>query len=971
MAAPLAMICFLLLCSCPTVSQGAASWLSHDRDRVPFIPDPAATTELRVRIGYDGWVDTAVIYYTTDGSEPLGSFGAGTDTTQVSPMAWDHNDPNDGMGEPAWYIGTLPALPKGTLIRYRIGSWHSGGGDEVFADNAATAAGTADEWHVRVAAPPWPGVGYPAIRFWKEEGVVGNNNMNVMIDRNGSVYDIYYPTVGNHNGVACENEGYDGPQEHPPGTTGRGQMNLGMATVGLMVDGTIHWMTNDSPYPYQNVTQSYVADTNVIRTESDLDTAGADLHIQQYDFCPKDISYPTTAGSDEIRGIYVKRLFLRNDAGTAETFYVYFNADFNVNGNNMYDRMDYDLEHEAMIAWDNTQRNTSFSGEWNPRSFGSGYDKNVSLFFGVAGKVCDSTGGASGRPPDGNWRMQSDDDHQGWIGFELTVGPGETKEIDFAVIGAFEPGFATGTWDYWGGPGADWFYANSMADAQTATETAWRDWLAEGTTIDTPDDMYDELFRRGLLASSLHWDEVFGCIIAGMHNGAYPYVWPRDCVYAAVSLDRTGHRTEAAEVYRWLREIAYVNTTTEPWGRAFFYQKYTTDGHHIWNSPQVDETACVPWGVYFHYLCEGDPAFLSDNWTMVHDAAIASSTDSRLDSRLYYDDPFDLVHGNNIWEDRWDDFLYSNATVVRGLRDAARIAAVLGDTTDVPYFDLMAGRILSGMDGRLAWGGFNTDVSLLGLSVPFEVYPADDPRMLQLRTRILTDLAEPGDDTIWRYQGDTYWGGGPWWLATLWTGIYEAELQDRATGKEFVDLLKTRIDAVIEKRGPIGLGSEQIAPSWGQLYPDFDLQTAWPNVWESMSTLVDAIMMLLDFEPDAPAGSFRIEPKLPSGWSAMTFSNLRVGGHAFNVTVTESPGAVEAAFTHVTGGALEFNAVLRRPVDAGLTSVTVDGIPTAYVYDSTTGRVEVAGSLSTAAGGTTLVRVEYQGATSTPHWLWY
>ncbi|MCB9866669.1 MAG: hypothetical protein H6816_08565 [Phycisphaerales bacterium] len=53
------------------------------------------------------------------------------------------------------------------------------------------------------------------------------------------------------------------------------------------------------------------------------------------------------------------------------------------------------------------------------------------------------------------------------------------------------------------------------------------------------------------------------------------------------------------------------------------------------------------------------------------------SEDSSIDTRLYYNDSTNLMHSNNLWEDSFDEFIYSNASVVRGLEDAARIADVL------------------------------------------------------------------------------------------------------------------------------------------------------------------------------------------------------------------------------------------------------------------------------------------------------
>ena len=54
--------------------------------------------------------------------------------------------------------------------------------------------------------------------------------------------------------------------------------------------------------------------------------------------------------------------------------------------------------------------------------------------------------------------------------------------------------------------------------------------IARNVPVTTPDASYNTLFNRGLLATALHVDAAKGGIIAGFHNGAYPYCWPRDAV---------------------------------------------------------------------------------------------------------------------------------------------------------------------------------------------------------------------------------------------------------------------------------------------------------------------------------------------------------------------------------------------------------------------------------------------------------
>ncbi len=832
-----------------------------------------------------------------------------------------------------------------------------------------------------VRAPmAWPGkgwpyadhdVGYPPVSFWKEEGVVGNNYMNVQLDQNGTVYDVYYPSAGCVQGMGTRNEGYyGGPDTFPPWLTPelRGQMNLNQGMAGLRVDGITYWLSNEYGASYGSVEQEYLSDSNVIHTQAVLYANGQDIVVNQYDFCPKGITFPLDQGGVPNRGIYLKRFLITNQ-GPAKTAQFYFYLDPALNGGDVYDVMFADASRGAMVAYDNTWRTTSSSGEYNPTTIGD-YEKNVSIYLAVSLKLLNTVGGSVGTPATGSWRQNgSSDNSQGWIGLELTLPTWQTREIDVAIVGGFDNfAGATGTYDWQIAPVLDWFHAGNVSSLQAATDLYWQDWLAAGVLVDTPDDLLDTMYRRGLLATALHLDGNGGGVVAGMHNGAYPFVWPRDAVWAAITLDRAGHRAEAADVYRFLRDVAYRANDT--WGKGFWYQKYTTDGYVVWNAPQVDETAAIPWGAYHHYRVTGDSGFLSQNYTMIYEAGRASSEDSSIDSRLYYDDPYQLMHSNNLWEDAWGDFLYSNAAVERGLRDAAAVATVLGYPGDAALFTGRANAIHDGMTARLVWDGENTDISLLGLAWPMNVYGTQDPLISHVVDRIngvagdntgqihpLMNFAGEWQGLLNRYWGDTYWNGGPWTLATLWYGAYYAQRQDTNPGKGDIDNHKQRLDLVLARRGLIGLLAEQIAPSSSQLYPYFWHQAAWPNAWESMSFLADAIMLFLDQTPDAPGNTLRVEPKLPSGWSTMTFSNVPVGPHRIHVTCDEAAGVWTHTFVNATGAAVGYDTYIRIPAGPHDLAVTQNSSPVAYTYDAATGRVHVAGNLTTGINSTTVVRV--------------
>jgi GH15 family glucan-1,4-alpha-glucosidase len=60
------------------------------------------------------------------------------------------------------------------------------------------------------------------------------------------------------------------------------------------------------------------------------------------------------------------------------------------------------------------------------------------------------------------------------------------------------------------------------------------------------------------------------------------------------------------------------------------------------------------------------------------------------------------------------------------------------------------------------------DVSLMWLTVPFGVFPPEEPLMKATLERIRGDLFADGG--MHRYKEDSYYGGGAWLLLTAWYG---------------------------------------------------------------------------------------------------------------------------------------------------------------------------------------------------------
>ncbi len=115
-----------------------------------FFPAPqnaaGQPVSIYLKTAYQFEVNAAFLYYTTDGATfPEGAGGIpGNATTQVVPLFYIQHGNPDGIitsGYPTtdWWKGTLPALPGGTVLRYKIGAFSSNA-PSVFPSNAAAVA---------------------------------------------------------------------------------------------------------------------------------------------------------------------------------------------------------------------------------------------------------------------------------------------------------------------------------------------------------------------------------------------------------------------------------------------------------------------------------------------------------------------------------------------------------------------------------------------------------------------------------------------------------------------------------------------------------------------------------------------------------------------------------------------------------------------------------------------------------------
>ena len=106
------------------------------------------------------------------------------------------------------------------------------------------------------------------------------------------------------------------------------------------------------------------------------------------------------------------------------------------------------------------------------------------------------------------------------------------------------------------------------------------------------------------------------------------------------------------------------------------------------------------------------------------------------------------------------------AAALRGLEAAGRLLDDERWTAEADRIRVfMLDRLVDGTRFQRGAEDGRVDGSLLWLGVPFGVLPLDDPRIEATVEAVRRELTGP-DGGIYRYRGDTYFGGGEWLLLT-------------------------------------------------------------------------------------------------------------------------------------------------------------------------------------------------------------
>lgn len=321
-----------------------------------------------------------------------------------------------------------------------------------------------------------------------------------------------------------------------------------------------------------------------------------------------------------------------------------------------------------------------------------------------------------------------------------------------------------------------------------------------------------------------------GAYVASPNFPVYRYCWLRDGAFIADAMSRAGDVTSAEAFFGWCARVLTSRRTQVQSlvarrlaGEAipaadFLHTRYTLDGAEAdtdWWNFQLDGYGAWLWALDAH--------------SQRHGRSIDPFVDGAQLSASYIAAFWD--HPSYDWWEEHADHRHSStlAAIYAGLCAAGRWAGISRAVRDASAEAARAIEAAVRSDasrlGHLAkwFDGTAVDASLVAVSTPFDLLPADDPVMKATVERIEAELVHHGG--VHRYGSDTYYGGGEWLLLAALLGWHRLRRGDESGAIR-------QLEWVAAQATPSGELPEQVD---GHLLAP-EAEQAWLDRWGPIAT---------------------------------------------------------------------------------------------------------------------------------------
>ncbi len=313
-----------------------------------------------------------------------------------------------------------------------------------------------------------------------------------------------------------------------------------------------------------------------------------------------------------------------------------------------------------------------------------------------------------------------------------------------------------------------------------------------------------------------------GAYIASPNMANYAYCWFRDGTFIACAMDEVGEHDSAQRFYEWC--VTVINARSDVVERAllktacgeplsaddYLHTRYTLDGRDgtdaSWPNFQLDGLGTWLWGLREHLQATGRTT-LPEAWARAVDLTVRYLTG------LWQAPNYDC------WEES-NEYLHPHtlAAIYAGLRAAATLDETIalhasGVVADIRRFVLANGcrngRLVKSFTAPQAKPNTQPpalyehseltmitnaiDASLVGVATPYGLLSPTDPIMQATLAQIETDLHRSGGG-VYRYPGDTYYGGGEWVLLAAWLGWHYARNGEAERARELRHWVEAQAD---------------------------------------------------------------------------------------------------------------------------------------------------------------------------------
>jgi glucoamylase len=576
------------------------------------------------------------------------------------------------------------------------------------------------------------------------DSVIGNSRLLATLTKNGEIHRLFWPNIdyGQH---------------------------VHFTKTGLVLDGKLLWAEIEQG----KHEQQYVEDNNILITRSKLNDESIELEKTDFALMNQDV--------------VVRHLKVTNQGGDRDLSLIY-HSDFQIEESPLYNTVMFDEEIDTLVYY---RRDTYI---------GVTADQPCSRFQATGSKENLETGELDG--------TQVHLGSHGALRWDLgRIQSGETKELTVYLILAHN---LVGLKNE-----VKLAKAKDYAAHYVETASYWTHFLKQGRQIQTSRPEVDRLYRRSALVFKLMSDAQHGGLVAApefdsayTRCGGYSYCWGRDAAYITTAIDAAGYHDLVREFYRW---AVKAQSPDGSWQHRHYMNGMLAPA---WGF-QADEPASLIWGMWQHYLMTKDETFLDEVWDSLRKGAEYLAGFTNEETGL----PAASV---DLWEERTAEHTYSCAAVASGLLAAADAADHRRQPGLAEQWRNRAGEIKASIDQHL-WNeekqsfyrGINlrvnpshyesaklegkevftqkgikdytlymkrfdemVDASLLGVNVPFALYPSDDPRLRKTAQAVEHLLTSPKVGGIRRYEDDTYAGGNPWIICSLWLALDAISVDD-------------------------------------------------------------------------------------------------------------------------------------------------------------------------------------------------